>query len=122
MVLPTQPYGTSAPTTESPASAAPDGLVTERPATVSSSNEVEEWRYREARKRLKARRDWQGGMLAYVVVNAFLVGIWAMTGRGYFWPAWVIGGWGLGMVLGFWDVYVRKPISEADVEQEMRRG
>jgi hypothetical protein len=34
----------------------------------------------------------------YVVINGFLVGVWFLTG-GYFWPIWVILGWGLGLVL-----------------------
>jgi hypothetical protein len=73
-----------------------------------------------ARKRIEKRRNLQGGLVAYVVVNAALVGIWAVTGGGYFWPGWVLAMWGVGMVLGFWD-YVRRPISEADVEAELRR-
>ncbi len=71
-----------------------------------------------ARKRIEKRRNLQGGLVAYVVVNAFLVGVWAMTGRGYFWPAWVIGGWGVGMLLGLWD-YVRGPITEVDIAREL---
>jgi hypothetical protein len=55
-----------------------------------------------------------------VVINSFLVAVWAMTGGGYFWPAWVIAGWGVGMLLGFWD-YVRGPVTEADVDEELRR-
>lgn len=35
----------------------------------------------------------------YVVVNVFLVLIWAVGGFGYFWPIWPILGWGLGVVL-----------------------
>jgi hypothetical protein len=35
----------------------------------------------------------------YVVVNVFLVLIWAIGGFGYFWPIWPILGWGLGVVL-----------------------
>ena len=35
----------------------------------------------------------------YVVINAFLIAIWAMAGGGYFWPAWVILGWGVAVVL-----------------------
>jgi eukaryotic-like serine/threonine-protein kinase len=31
----------------------------------------------------------------YVLVNAFLVGIWAASGGGYFWPIWSILGWGI---------------------------
>lgn len=75
----------------------------------------------EALKRLEKKRGWTSGMVAYLVVNAFLVGIWATTGQGYFWPGWVLGGWGIGMVLGFWDAYVRRPISEADIDAELRR-
>ncbi|MCL2364014.1 MAG: 2TM domain-containing protein [Defluviitaleaceae bacterium] len=35
----------------------------------------------------------------YVAVNIFLMGIWFFTGRGYFWPGWVIGGWGTGLIV-----------------------
>ena len=33
----------------------------------------------------------------YIVVNLFLVGIWAASGGGYFWPVWPILGWGIGL-------------------------
>ena len=77
--------------------------------------------YEEARKRLQARRDFGANLISYVVVNAFLVGMWAMTGGGYFWPAWVMGAWGVGLVLHAWEVFVRRPITEADIEREMHR-
>ena len=73
-----------------------------------------------ARRRIKRRRDLQGGAIAYVVINAFLVGVWAMTGRGYFWPGWVLAGWGVGMVLGWFD-YVRGPVTERDIDRELDR-
>jgi hypothetical protein len=73
-----------------------------------------------ARKQIVKRRNLQGGFVAYVVVNAFLIGIWAVSGRGYFWPGWVLGGWGVGMVMGLWD-YFRGPITEADIDEELRR-
>jgi len=31
---------------------------------------------------------------AYALSCAVLVAVWALTGAGYFWPAWVIGVWG----------------------------
>ncbi|MFL5867509.1 MAG: adenylate/guanylate cyclase domain-containing protein [Thermoleophilaceae bacterium] len=31
----------------------------------------------------------------YVLVNVLLIGIWAASGGGYFWPVWVILGWGI---------------------------
>jgi hypothetical protein len=73
-----------------------------------------------ARKRIERRRNLQGGLVAYVVINAFLVALWALTGAGYFWPGWIIGGWGIGMLLGLWD-YLRGPVTDADIDNELRR-
>ena len=73
-----------------------------------------------ARKRVEKRRGLQGGLVAYVVINTFLVAVWAMTGAGYFWPAWLIVGWGVGMLLGLWD-YLRGPVTDADIDDEVRR-
>jgi hypothetical protein len=75
-----------------------------------------------ALKRIKAKRDLGAHVVTYVVVNLFLVGVWFWTGAGYFWPAWVIGGWGIGLALNAWDVLMRRPITEDDIEREMRRG
>jgi class 3 adenylate cyclase len=33
----------------------------------------------------------------YVLVNVLLIGIWAASGGGYFWPIWPILGWGIGV-------------------------
>lgn len=74
----------------------------------------------EARKRLEQKRNLQGGFIAYVVINAFLIGVWATTGAGYFWPGWVLAGWGVAMLLGVWT-YFRGPIAEADIDEELRR-
>ena len=74
-----------------------------------------------ARRRVQARRDLVSHVVAYIVVNAFFVGIWAFTGFGYFWPAWVIGGWGVGLVLHGWDVLLHRPVTEADVDEELSR-
>lgn len=75
-----------------------------------------------ARRRVQAKRDFVSHTVTYVVVNAFFVGIWAFTGSGYFWPAWVIGGWGVGLVLHGWDVFLRRPVTEADVDEELSRS
>ncbi len=71
--------------------------------------------------RIRKRRDFGAHLVTYVVVNAALWTLWAVTGAGYPWPAWVTGGWGIGLVLNAWDVYVRRPITEADVDRELRR-
>lgn len=74
-----------------------------------------------ARERVEGRRDFASHLVAYVVVNAFLIGIWAVTGRGYFWPGWVLGGWGIGLVLHAWEVFLRRPVTEADIDRELQR-
>ena len=43
----------------------------------------------------------------YVVVNVFLIAVWAMAGGGYFWPAWVIMGWGIAVVLQAMATFAR---------------
>ena len=78
--------------------------------------------YERARKRVEKKREFRGNLAAYVVVNAFLVAIWALTGYGYFWPAWVMAGWGVGLILAGWDLYYRPPVTSADIEKEMRRN
>ena len=75
-----------------------------------------------ALKRLNARRDFIGHLVAFVVINAAVVLVWFATGRGYFWPGWVLGGWGIGLVLHAWDTFGRRPISEEDIRREMARG
>jgi 2TM domain len=71
--------------------------------------------------RLHKKRDFQGHLVAYVVINAALWAIWAVTGAGYPWPAWVTGGWAIGLLLNAWDVYLRTPISEDEVRREIER-
>ena len=74
-------------------------------------------------EQLKKRRDFRGHLLVYVLVNAFLVVIWAITGEhGFFWPVFVIGAWGIGLVMNAWDVYWRRDITEADIQRELGRG
>jgi len=56
----------------------------------------------------------------YLVVNVLLIGIWAASGGGYFWPVWPILGWGIGLVFHAWDVYGRLP-GEEQIHREMER-
>ena len=75
----------------------------------------------DVRRRLQAKREFASHLVAYVVVNSFLVVVWAVTGGGYFWPAWVIAVWGAGLLMHGWDVFLRRPVTEADVDAELRR-
>jgi hypothetical protein len=70
---------------------------------------------------LKKKRDLSAHAFSFLVINAAVWAIWAATGAGYPWPAWLTGCWGIGLVLNAWDVYFRSPITDADVEREIRR-
>jgi 2TM domain-containing protein len=74
-------------------------------------------------QRLKKRRDFHAHLLVYVLVNGFVVLIWALTGSaGFFWPVFPIAAWGIGLVMNAWDVYWRREITEQDIQREMDRA
>lgn len=71
--------------------------------------------------RITNKRDLRNHAAVYCAVNTLLVVIWAASGGGFFWPIWVIAGWGIGLAAHAWGVYGDKPISEADIVDEMNR-
>jgi hypothetical protein len=50
---------------------------------------------RPARERRPHRRP---DLAPFVFVSLMLIGIWALSGMGYFWPVWPIFGWGISFV------------------------
>lgn len=72
-------------------------------------------------RRLRKKRDFHAHLLIYVLVNAFLVVIWAVTGRPFFWPIFPIVGWGIGVVMNAWDVYRSEEPGEDQIRREMGR-
>lgn len=74
-----------------------------------------------ARKRIEDRRGLIPHLIMYALVNAGLIAIWATTGRGFFWPGFVLGFWGVGVVMHVWSVFFNRPITEADVQREIER-
>jgi hypothetical protein len=80
-------------------------------------------RREQAVERLKKKRDFRTHVFMYLVVNAMLVGIWAVTSdaEGFFWPIFPILGWGIGVAGNAWDVYARKPFTEEEIQREAQR-
>lgn len=72
-------------------------------------------------ERLEKKRDFHAHLLAYVLVNAMFVGIWAVSGSSFFWPVFPIMGWGIGIAFHAWDTYRNPEPSEDQIEREMRR-
>jgi hypothetical protein len=74
-----------------------------------------------AMESLKKKAEFRAHLLAYVLVNAFLVAVWSVTGAGFFWPVFPIAGWGIGLVLHAWDTYRQQAPTEQDIRSEMDR-
>jgi hypothetical protein len=89
-------------------------LIDEQPVELNDRREA-------ARKRIEGRRDFWRHAAAYVLINGFLVAVWALSGGGYFWPAWIMGFWAVGLFFHAWDVFWRWPITEADIDRELQR-
>jgi hypothetical protein len=75
----------------------------------------------QAIRQLKKKRDFRTHLLIYLLVNALLIVIWAISDAGFFWPVFVIGGWGIGLAANAWDVYGQKPITEDEIRREQER-
>ena len=88
-------------------------------ATVTSPEETIRDR---AVRRLKKRRDFHAHLLVYVLANGCFTAVWFAAGaHGFFWPVFLIGFWGIGVVMNAWDVYHGEDFSEDQIQREMRR-
>jgi 2TM domain len=84
-----------------------------------------------AMKRLKEKNDFRIHLLIYLSVNAMLVVIWAMTGGlslingaytfAFFWPIFVIVGWGIGVLAHGYSIYFGNLYSEDQIQREMQK-
>jgi 2TM domain len=79
----------------------------------------------QAMRRVKKRRDLHTHAFVYLTVNVLVWGVWliiADASDSWFpWPLWLTLGWGIGLIFNAWDVYVRRPITETDVQREVER-
>jgi hypothetical protein len=71
-------------------------------------------------QRLRKKRDLQAHLLAYVMVNLLLNGIWLITmPGGFYWPMIPLFGWGIGLAFNIWDVYSPTTLDEQRIQREM---
>jgi fatty acid desaturase len=90
--------------------------LSERETMATSPSPADrEW----ARARVEKKHKLRGDFVAYVVINLALIGAWAATGFGYFWPGWILGIWGVFLLLDAWNLYYRRPVTEDEVDREL---
>lgn len=74
----------------------------------------------EAVTRLEDRAGFRAHLLTYVLVNLMIIGIWAFSGGGFFWPFYPLAGWGIGLALHAYGTWSGAP-TEAKVQAQLRR-
>ena len=77
---------------------------------------------KQAVERLNAKRAFRTSAVTFAGLSVLFLVIWAVSGAGFFWPAFPIGAFALALAIQAWHLYGEKPITEADIEEEMRRG
>lgn len=71
---------------------------------------------------LRKRRDFRTHLVIYLLVNAALVAVWAVTSSGsFFWPIFPLVFWGIGVVMNGWDAYFVHDFSEDRIQRQMHR-
>jgi hypothetical protein len=77
----------------------------------------------QALQRLKKRRDFKAHLFVYALVNTVIWGIWFVVAANshswWPWPVFLTLFWGIGVVMNAWDVYLRKPITEEELQREV---
>ena len=67
------------------------------------SRMTEEQVYALAKKRVQAKRDFTVHLIVYLGVNTLLICLWLfVTGRGFPWFAFPLGGWAIGLVAHYY--------------------
>ena len=89
-------------------------------ATSMSEKEL----YEEARKRVEEKKGFYIHFAVYILVNIMLVIIWAVTGAGFPWFVFPLGGWGIGVLFHFLGVFVfsrQSAWEKREIEKEVER-
>jgi 2TM domain len=75
--------------------------------------------YLQTATQMQRWRDFSSNVFAYVVVNILLTTIWAVQGKGFFWPLYSLLGWGIGLSAQHFGVVIRGQITDKDVRQKL---
>ncbi len=84
----------------------------------------EEELYRLAQKRVEEKKGFFIHFSIYVIVNVFLIVIWAVTYTGFPWFVFPLFGWGIGVLVHFLSVFVfakQGPWERREIDKEVER-
>jgi len=89
-----------------------------------STGMSEEELYSLARKRVEEKKGFYIHFAVYIVVNIMLIIIWSVTGAGFPWFVFPLGGWGIGILFHFLGIFVFSRSStweRRQIEKEVER-
>jgi len=72
-------------------------------------------------KRIQEKRSFWVHAFTYLVVNAMIAVVWLAMGFSFYWPIFVIAGWGMGLAIHGFNVYRGNSYTEAQVQRELKR-
>ena len=79
----------------------------------------------QALRRLRKRRDFNAHVVVYLLVSIVVWGIWTligvMSGSWWPWPVFLTFVCGIWLAMNAWDVFLRKPITEDELQREITR-
>ncbi len=79
--------------------------LSQPPAQEPVAPDPELQRREQAIKRIRDKNAFTLHLVTYLVINAGFVVMWAIRGAGYFWPIFVMLGWGAGVAVHAYCVY-----------------
>ncbi len=73
-------------------------------------------------QRIHQRRGFINYVIGAIVISLLMVVIWALSGRGYFWPGWIMAGFAIGLIFMGISMAMNKPLTEEQIQKEMQKG
>ena len=70
------------------------------------------------------RKEMQQTLLRYILLTFFMIFVWGITGKGYFWPAWVIASFLISLIAKIIKSRLwidLNGLSEVEIKQEITR-
>jgi hypothetical protein len=68
----------------------------------------------------RKRACFKSSLAVYLAVNIFLIAVWRFTSgdASYFWPAWPLLGWGIGIASQYFNAYHSHSFFSSEAEYE----
>lgn len=89
---------------------------------------AEDQKYKEARKRVKRKKDFYEHFTTYLIIGAFLIVLNFITSPGRWWWHWPVLGWGMAVLFNYLDVFgipglgpMNKEWEEKAIEEELSK-